>query len=373
MKQVLTAACIALAAISTAAIAQNKAPIKVGVLIGLTGPSAAYTADQRRAIEAVTERVNKSGGVQGRPIELVFRDTKGNPTEAARVASQVVLDDKVVAVIGGSTASETFAFADFVARNEVPMLPLTSTQSVIDPAKPYYKWAFRMAPPLTADVTKLLQKVKSDGVKKVGIFFTEEAYGQLGHELMSQQLKAAGIEVVESVSAPVSTTDLTVHATKLRNARPDAVLIAVSAPNTSSTLIRKLREVGAKQPLYGVSALVVNAVLEAAGPAAEGLVALTVVNPNEPGPLQPAFDLLKDHGGVKSYGSIVAATAMDGLVQALRTGADTGPKIRTALETMGPIKGYAAGPIKYSPDDHNGWGGDTLFFVRVVDGKFKNF
>src|SRR5690606_10476845 len=82
-------------------------PIKIGVLVALSGPAAAYGSEERRAVEAVAKRVNDQGGINGRPIELVIRDTKTNPTEAARLANQVILDEKVVAIIGATTGSET--------------------------------------------------------------------------------------------------------------------------------------------------------------------------------------------------------------------------------------------------------------------------
>src|SRR5688572_16088773 len=86
-----------LSALSLAS-AQGTGPIKVGVLIALSGPAAAYGAEERRAIEAVTNRVNAEGGIKGRKIELIVRDTKTNPTEAARLANQVIADDKVIAI-----------------------------------------------------------------------------------------------------------------------------------------------------------------------------------------------------------------------------------------------------------------------------------
>jgi len=357
---------------SASAQSTSKDPIKVGILLGLTGTSAGYTLDERRAAEAVTEKVNSAGGINGRKIELVIRDTKTNPTEAARVASQVILDDKVVAILGAGTASETLAFADFAARNQTPIFAPTASQSVTDPSTSYFKWIFRMAPPLSADAPKLMDKVKADGRKTIAIFVQEDAYGQQASEMMKDYANKNGIKIAEIVSAPISNTDFTTHAIKLRNARPDAVLIAASQTQTASSMLRKLREMGSTAPVYGVSALVSSAILEAAGPAAEGLIALSNSNPFDPGPLKPLVELLKDHGGNRSYGSVCGATAMEAIVQALRTGATTGSEIRDTVEKMGPIKLYAAAPVEYSETNHDGWGPGTMFFVTVKDGKFVN-
>jgi len=133
----------------------------------------------------------------------------------------------------------------------------------------------------------LMDKVKADGRKTIAIFVQEDAYGQQASEMMKDYANKNGIKIAEIVSAPISNTDFTTHAIKLRNARPDAVLIAASQTQTASSMLRKLREMGSTAPVYGVSALVSSAILEATGPAAEGLIALSNSNPFDPGPLKP--------------------------------------------------------------------------------------
>ena len=115
------AAAAGLSALSALGLAkaQGSEPIKIGVLIALSGPAAAYGAEERRVVEAVFAQVNARGGIKGRKVELVVRDTKTNPTEAARLANQVIADDKVIAIIGATTGSETLAFADAAMRAQV--------------------------------------------------------------------------------------------------------------------------------------------------------------------------------------------------------------------------------------------------------------
>lgn len=354
------------------ASAQGSGPIKVAALIALSGPAAAYGAEERRAIEAVFNQFNAQGGINGRKVELVVRDTKTNPTEAARLANQVIADDKVIAIIGATTGSETLAFADAAMRAQVPLFPMVGTPSVTDPEKPYSKWVFRMSVPLTTDLPASMNRMVKDGKKRMAVFSEEDAYGQQGAAMAVELAKKLGVEVVENISAPKTATDLTTQATKIRNAKPDAVLLVTASTGSGGAFLRKLQQVGLNVPVYGMAGIVQKQILTSGGSAAEMLIAPALVNPDEPGPLMELFALMKDNGGVDGFGAVLGANAAAGVVAALKSGATTGAQVRDAMEKIGTIKGYAAGPIRYSATDHDSWGPETLFFVTVRDGKFKN-
>lgn len=368
------AAAAGLSALSALGLAkaQGTEPIKIGVLIALSGPAAAYGAEERRAVEAVFNQVNAQGGIKGRKVELVVRDTKTNPTEAARLANQVIADDKVIAIIGATTGSETLAFADAAMRAQVPVFPMVGTPSVTDPEKPYSKWVYRMSVPLTTDLPASFNRMVKDGKKRMAVFSEEDAYGQQGSAMAVELAKKHGVEVVENISAPKTATDLTTQATKIRNAKPDAVLLVTASTGSGGAFLRKLQQVGLNVPVYGMAGIVQKQIITSGGSAADMLIAPALVNPDEPGPLKELFALMKDNGGVDGFGAVLGANAAAAVAEALRSGATTGAQVRDAMEKIGTIKGYAAGPIKYSPADHDSWGPETLFFVTVRDGKFKN-
>lgn len=365
-------ALVSTSVLATGVLAQDKPPIKVAALIALSGPAAAYGSEELRAIQAVTERTNAEGGIDGRNIVLVVRDTKTNPTEAARLASQVIRDENVVAIIGATTGSETLAFADAAMRAEVPVFPMVGTQSVTDPDKPYSKWVFRMSVPLSTDLPTSLHRLIADGHKRVAIFSEEDAYGEQGSEMAANLTKEEGAEVVARISAPKNATDLTTAATRIRNANPDAIFMISASTSQAGAFLRKVKEVGLNTPVYSLAGIVQKAIITSAGDAADLLIAPALVNPFEPGPLTELFDLMKDHGGVDGFGALLGSNAMASVVAAMKTGAHTGAEIRDAMERMGPIKGYASGPIGFSAEDHDSWGPETLFFVTVREGKFKN-
>ncbi|MGY4471935.1 branched-chain amino acid transport system substrate-binding protein [Bradyrhizobium sp. LB9.1b] len=305
MKTLLTRrATLALAVASSLAIpsgplmAESKGePLRIAVLISLSGPAAAYGADERAAVEAVIERANAQGGINGRPIELIVRDTKTNPTEAARLANQVILDDKVIAIIGATTGSETLAFADLAMRSKVPVFPMVGTQSVTDPKEAFSKWMFRMSVPISTDLPASRDRIIADGHKRVAVFSEEDAYGQQASELFINMAKEKGdLQVVEQTSAPKAATDLTAQAIKIRSGKPDAVFLATSSTGSAGAFLRKLQEIGMNVPVYGMAGIVQKQIIKNGGKGAENLIAPAAGEPGRAGSFDGSVQFVERQG-----------------------------------------------------------------------------
>src|SRR5262249_41887859 len=99
------------------AVAQADQPIKIGVVLSLSGPAAVFGLPERNAITAIQKEV---AGAGGKPFELVFFDDKTNPTEAARGVTQLINDEKVVAIIGPGTGGNILAAGPIAERLKVP-------------------------------------------------------------------------------------------------------------------------------------------------------------------------------------------------------------------------------------------------------------
>ncbi|MFT3820989.1 MAG: ABC transporter substrate-binding protein [Rubrivivax sp.] len=363
---------VAAAAASGPAFAQG-APIKIGALLPISGPAAEFGGQERRAIEATVERVNASGGINGRQLQALIRDTKTDATEAARLASQLILDEGVVALITG-TAPDTLAAADLAMRSKVPVFAMVQTQSITDPKAAYSKWVYRVTPSIAQDLNGLRARIVRDGRKNLAIFFSEDPFGQQASEMVEAVSKEKGdIRIAAKASAPLRATDLTAQALEIRRSGADAVLILAGAgPAAAGAFLRKLRELGSNMPAYGPAALAQRATLTAAGDAAEGLVLSALLNPEDAGPLKPLFDMLKDKGGATGFGSLVGVAATLTIVEGLKAGAADGNALRDIMETLPPFIPYTVGPVKYSAASHDGWGEQNLLFVQVKGGKFVN-
>ena len=126
-----------------------------------------------------------------------------------------------------------------------------------------------MSVPLTTDLPASINRMIKDGKRRMAIFSEEDAYGQQGSAMAVEFAKKHGIEVVENISAPKTATDLTTQATKIRNAKPDAVLLVTASTGSGGAFLRKLQQVGLNVPVYGMAGIVQKQIITGAGNAAE--------------------------------------------------------------------------------------------------------
>lgn len=359
---------------STSAIADNaEGPLKVGLLVPLSGPGAEFGDQERAAFEAVIGVVNAASGINGRPISVVVKDSKSDATEAARLANQLILDERVVAIATG-TGADTLAIADLATRSSVPIFFMGSTLAATDKKAAYFRWVFRTCTTATDDAELIRDRIVKDGHKRIAIFYSEDAFGQQSAKLASRISRERGdLDVALAVSASVKATDLTAPSLAIRRANVDAVIIFSGAGATMAGLfLRKLRELGSQIPAYGPAALAQPALIRVSGQAAEGVTLAAIFNADDAGPLQPLFDVLKDHGGARGFGSLLGAAAAGTIVEGLKHSASTKKILRDAVESMPPFSPYTAGKVRYTADIHDGWGPQNLLIVQVKNGRFVN-
>src|SRR5436309_15902839 len=98
-------AAVAAAGIASPAIAQ-KEPILIGYLPALTGPSSSTGVGINRGVQMAVQEINAAGGIGGRQIELISRDTQSDPTKAVNGAAELTRGHKVNVVFGPSNSGE---------------------------------------------------------------------------------------------------------------------------------------------------------------------------------------------------------------------------------------------------------------------------
>ncbi len=135
---------LGLAALITLGVAhaQGKEPIKIGWLSSLTGPLSSAAIAEKKGVEFAVDEINKGGGILGRPVELLTRDTAGEPTKAVNFANQLIHSDKVHIIMGPVNSGESLATVGVISKAGVPNLILGALEALTDPVK--YPRAFRM-------------------------------------------------------------------------------------------------------------------------------------------------------------------------------------------------------------------------------------
>jgi branched-chain amino acid transport system substrate-binding protein len=166
---------LALAAPMTAAAQKT---IKVGMPIPLSGPPALFGDPASKGAQMYVDELNAKGGVLGRKIELVVRDSKADANEAVRVAREMILKDNVDFLVGTLTSAEGPAVSVVAKENKIVFIapiPKTDQLTAADKLHPY---VFRIAANTTMEGRSAAEIVAKWPVTRVATIAFDYAYGQ---------------------------------------------------------------------------------------------------------------------------------------------------------------------------------------------------
>src|SRR5258708_16127403 len=121
-----------------------KEPILIGYLPALTGPSSSTGVGINRGIQLAVQEINAAGGIDGRQLELITRDTQSDPTKAVNGAAELTHGQKASVVFGPVNSGESLAVVPLLARANTPQIHPCWVDTLTDPKK--YPICFRNAP-----------------------------------------------------------------------------------------------------------------------------------------------------------------------------------------------------------------------------------
>jgi len=370
---------IALAAVALAAAPQArpdaKEPLKIGALLAVTGPAAFLGAPEARTLELLVADLNAKGGVDGRPIQLVVKDTGGNPEKAVSFAKQLVDEDGVFAIVGPATSGESIAVKQIANDARTILLSCAAAEVITTPVLPY---VFKVAPKDSYAAEMIFRQMAKMGVKRIGLLSSNTGFGKAGKEQVEKLAPAHGIEIAASEVYDKAATDLTAEVTKLKAANVQAILNWSIEP-AQAIVIKNARQIGMTVPIFQSHGFANVQYAKAAGAAAEGVmfpasrivVADSLAASDRQRPVVVAYKTGYE-GRYKEDVSTFGGHAHDALgilVRAVKEAGLDREKARSAIENM---KGFVgtAGVFDFSPTDHNGLTLDAFEMLTVKGGKF---
>src|SRR5258706_1825998 len=223
MLRVLTMLLALVLATPLAASAQK--PIKVGVPLPLSGPPALFGEPASKGAMMFVEELNAKGGVLGRKIELIVRDSKADANEAVRVARELILKDNVDFLMGTLTSDEGPAVSVVAKENKIVFIapiPKTDQLTAADKLHPY---VFRVASTTTIEGRSAAEIVAKWPVKRVATISPDYAYGQDVTKAFVEYLKkiAPQMEIVDQQWPKLGEADYTPFINAQMAKKPDAV------------------------------------------------------------------------------------------------------------------------------------------------------
>jgi branched-chain amino acid transport system substrate-binding protein len=349
--------------------------VKIGALLSVTGPAAFLGAPEARTLEMLADQANAAGGIAGRKVTLIVKDTGGSPEKAVSFARQLIDEEKVFAILGPSTSGESMAVKAIAEEARTPLISLAAAEVIVNPVAPH---VFKTAQKDSHAAALVFQDMKRRGITRIAVFSSNTGFGKAGKEQIARLAPEYGIQIVLDEVYDKAATDLSAEATKLKGSNAQAVLNWSIEP-AQSILVKNIRQLGISIPIYQSHGFGNLAYVKAAGPAAEGVIfplgrllvadALPASNPQKSVLVAYRDAYQKRYGEEVSGFGGYAWDAFQLLALAIeKVGLDRA-KVRAALESTQGFVGQS-GVFRFSPTDHNGLGMDSFEMLTVKDGKF---
>lgn len=331
--------------------------IVLGQSAALTGAAGQLGTAMRDGALAYFDAINAAGGVNGRQIVLKTLDDGYDPARAATNTGLLVDKEKVFSLFGYVGTATSNAAQPWVNKSDVPFFaPVTGAQSL---REPFNKNIFNIRDSYFQETEKIVEQLDAIGVKQIAVFYQNDAYGNAGLEGVTRALKKRKLDVLAVATVERNSTDVAAAVSKLKAAKPRAVIM-ISAYKSCAAFIRAMQREGGSLPYFwNISFVGSQALSSELGAAGRGVMVSQVM----PSPWNEQLAVVKEYrklyltkaGREPDYVSLEGFIAAKVFVEGLRhvKGRVTREGFTRALETMGDydVGGYS---VKFGPRNHNG-------------------
>jgi branched-chain amino acid transport system substrate-binding protein len=344
---------LAMACLKTVAAAGPEgAPIKVGVVLPLTGALQKFGEIEKNSFLMGLEEINAAGGVNGRPIEIAMEDDQSKIDVGRSAAEKLILQDKVTVLTGGYSSDVTFAMAAVAQHRKVPFLITTGAADEITELGADY--VFRLNQPVSEyarPLIEFLQEVVQP--KSVAILYEKSLFGQAGSREFADQAFEQGWKILINEGYAAGTVDFKSLLNKAKSAKPDVVYM-ISYVKEAALLIQQSRELGFKPKVFAGAAagFTLPEFRKLAGDAAENVFSVTLWTPQVPYPGAKEYysNYLKRFGSETEYHGAEAYASIYVVADALKRAKELSPKgVRDALAKTNMMTAF--GPVKFTSYD----------------------
>jgi branched-chain amino acid transport system substrate-binding protein len=369
----LAAIVAALSAATAGTIAAHaQQPIRIGFSAPITGPFAENGKQMLAAVKLFQER--NPAVIAGRPVEVIVRDDGGVPDQAKRIAQELVVNNKVVALLGYNPTPTALAVAPLATEAKIPQVVMGSSTSIITERSPYIVRTFGTQPQITVPMA---QWAAMNGLKRVVTLVSDYAPGLETEKAFIEEFKARGGEIVASLRVPLQNPDFAPFLQRARDAKPEALFVWVPG-GLAGPLLRQYVERGMNASgirVIGTGDITDDDVLNQMGDPTLGIVTALQYSAAHPSAMNREFvegfkrvgnGLRPDHVGVSAYDGLHLIFAA-----LTKTGGNTdGDALIAAMKGMAWES--PRGPIMIDPDTRDIVQDIYIRRVERVDGELYN-
>ena len=371
VKKLISCAALAFGALN----AYAADPIKIGSILSVTGPAAFLGDPELKTMQLYVEKINKDGGVLGRPLELVHYDDGSDASKANGFAKRLIESDKVDVLVGGTTTGSTMSIVPLVEKAGVPFISLAGAVVVVEPVK---KFVFKTPHTDRMAAEKVFEDMRKRNLTKVALFSETSGFGQSGKKEAEGVTAKYGITLVSNETYGPKDTDMSPQLTKIKNTAGVQAVFVIGLGQGPAIVTKNYKQLGISLPLYHAHGVASEEFIKLAGPAANGVrlpaAALLVADKLPDNDVQKPVSVAYTKAYTAKWNSDISTFgghAYDGLMIAVeaikRAGGTDKAKVRDAIEAT---KGYVGtgGVVNMSATDHMGLDLSAFRMLEIKNG-----
>ncbi len=355
---------------------KEKEPYKVGAVFSVTGRTSFLGEPEKKTAVMIAEAINKVGGINGHPLELVVYDDESDETKCVLAVKRLLKKDKVPVIIGPSLSGNTLAVVKVMNDAKVPLVSCAASNKIVTPVVDR-KWVFKVPQSDTHAVEKIYDYLLKNGIKKIAIMSVSTGFGASGREELLRLAPEVGIEILADERYGPKDTDITAQLTRIRGTDAQAIVNWSVGP-TQVLAVKNWHDLGmTNMPFYQSHGFGSRKNITLAAGAAEGVFCpLGRVNIPDLVPADhPQKKVIEIYNkayqekykeSLSSFGGH-GWDALNLVIDALKAVGPDSAKIRDYIETRTNFIGQH-GVFNFSPTDHNGLTKEAFEMVVVKDG-----
>ena len=324
-------------------------PIKIGVLLPLTGSNAKSGSIQKKSVRMAADEINAGGGINGKKIELIIADTQGKPDAGRRAIEKLITRDKVLLIGGGFSSSVTWATISIAQQKKIGFLVSSASADKI--TEQDWDYIFRLNQPISEHLETLasfLKKVATD-IKSVAIVHANSLKSSSDARNFFKKAGALGLKMVIKESFETGADDFRPLLTRAKTKNPDLLYTFTDDVSDAALLARHAKELNLNPKLFVGSAIgfAPPEFAKNAGIASNYVACTTLWTASVPYPgakefntkFKAKYDTAPTYHGAQAYAAIYVMAAALKRTKVLTPGNVRAAMTKTNMTTLyGPVK-----------------------------------
>ncbi|HOV91069.1 MAG TPA: ABC transporter substrate-binding protein [Syntrophorhabdaceae bacterium] len=358
------------------ALAQSQKTYKIGGIFSLTGYLSWLGEYKKKAAELKVGIINKAGGINGVPLELISYDDMSSPEQASKVAQRLISKDNVVAMTGTASVPISGAVASMANRYKIPTI-INSGYAVDTSKDPYL---FNTSHKTDFAVITAFRYFHKKGITKLALLMPIGPLGELGSSVARKYASEYNVTIIGEEKFDVKSPDVTTQLAKIRTMNPQAIF-SFTTGEPAALIARNMEQLNIKVPFLvshgnanpGFLKLVANIKTEMLVPSGKVMKPEALLDSDPTKKIIIDFNKshLEKYKEPANYFSAELADAIDLIAEGLKVVGKADPiKLRDAIEN---IKNFPAmqGVYNFTAKDHHGTKPDDMILLTIKAGKWE--